>query len=131
MSAEPLAARAEQIRLDLVNAAATRKTAAEELARMNSSARLAEIVDDSLEVFEGAGGIRPQIGTVRLAVAGLEHLHRGLVGMQHAVAQHHGFEGLQQWLQPDQSQKGMPHSPTEFEVAIFFTMTWGLAPKYL
>jgi hypothetical protein len=46
-----------------------------------------EVVDHSLHVFDGAWCVGPQIGTMRLARAGLKHCHQGLVGMQYAVSE--------------------------------------------
>ena len=52
---------------------------------MFAGARLEEVIHHRLVIFECTRSVGPQVSTVRLAVAGPEHLHRRLVGMQHAV----------------------------------------------
>lgn len=66
---------------------------------MLASAALAEVVGQRLRVLEGSRGICPEVGPVCLAIARFEHGHRRLVGMQHAVLQQLGPQGIDQWLQ--------------------------------
>ena len=75
--------------------------ATQEGPRMITGARLAEVVDHGLHIFECPRGVGPEVGPVRLAVAGLEHLHRRLIGMQHAVLEHLSLECIHQRLQPN------------------------------
>lgn len=44
-------------------------------------AGFAEVVDHSLDALEGPRRIGPEVGAVRLAIAGLEHGHRRLIGV--------------------------------------------------
>ena len=66
---------------------------------MFTSARFAEVVDHGFHSLKRPRGVGPQVRPVRLAVAGLEHLHRCLVGMQHAVLEHLCLERIHQRLQ--------------------------------
>lgn len=60
----------------------------------------AEVVHNGLDVLEGSRCVGPQVGAVARTLAGLEHLHRRLVGVQYALAQYLGFERIHQRLQP-------------------------------
>jgi len=53
---------------------------AEERLRVAPGAAFGEVVHHRLERIERARAIGPQLGAVRLAVAGLQHRHRRLVG---------------------------------------------------
>lgn len=71
---------------------------AQECPSMFTRARFAEVVDHGLHIFECPRGVGPEVGPVRLAVARLEHLHRRLIGMQHAVLEHLSLERIHQRL---------------------------------
>src|SRR5437867_3489406 len=59
----------------------------QELHRMLAGTAVGEVEDDDLLIFERGGAVAPQVRTVRFAVARLEHRHRRLVGVQHAVVE--------------------------------------------
>jgi hypothetical protein len=46
-----------------------------------------EVEDDRLDRIEGRRAVAPQVRSVRLAVARLEHCHRRLIGVQDRLAQ--------------------------------------------
>ena len=68
---------------------------------MAPSAGLGEVEHDTLDRIEGRRAVAPQIRPMRLAVARLEHRHRGLVGVQHRSAEQCGLQRLDQRLQLD------------------------------
>ena len=55
---------------------------------MFASAALGEVVDHSLQIGELRGTVRPQIGSMGLALSRRKHLYRRLVGMQYRLLQH-------------------------------------------
>jgi hypothetical protein len=61
--------------------------AIEECAGMFTSAAAGEVIDHRAQVTELSGRICPQVRTVRLALAGAEHLHWRFVGVHHALLQ--------------------------------------------
>src|SRR5690606_24979449 len=60
---------------------------AQEGAGMFTSTTFRKVVDHGLEFFEGAWCVGPEVCSVGLFAARLEHLDWGLVGMHHAVRQ--------------------------------------------
>ena len=54
---------------------------AQEAPGVLARAGFAEVVDHSLDALEGPRRIGPEVGAVRLAIAGLEHGHRRLIGV--------------------------------------------------
>ncbi|SFU81850.1 hypothetical protein SAMN04487955_109187 [Halomonas korlensis] len=62
--------------------------------------RLTEGVDHRLQPGLGRGGIGPEVGAVRLLLAGGQHQHRRLVGMQHRLAEQQVAQGIDQRLEP-------------------------------
>lgn len=54
---------------------------AQEAPGVFARAGFAEVVDHSLDALEGPRRIGPEVGAVRLAIAGLEHGHRRLIGV--------------------------------------------------
>ncbi|MPN31490.1 hypothetical protein SDC9_178964 [bioreactor metagenome] len=72
---------------------------AQELACMLASAGLAEVVDQGLHAIERGVRVSPEVGAVRAALAGLEHLHRYLVGVKDCSLEHLVFQGIDQRLQ--------------------------------
>ncbi len=59
-----------------------------------------EVVDHRPQGLERSGGIGPEVGAMRLALARCQHRHRRLVGMQHRAAQQLRLQGVHQRLQP-------------------------------
>ena len=66
---------------------------------MLAAPAVGEVEDDRLDRVERRRAVAPQVGAVGLAVAGFEHGHRRLVGMQHRLAQQLGGQGVHQRLQ--------------------------------
>ncbi|MNE76292.1 hypothetical protein D3C80_1725210 [compost metagenome] len=56
----------------------------------------AEVVDHGLQIGEGRGAVGPDVSPVGFLLARREHLHRGFVSVDHALAQH-GL-ALMPWL---------------------------------
>ena len=73
--------------------------AADELFRVAPAAGFSEVVDDALDVVILRRAPAPQVSLVRLAVAGLQHRHRCLIGMQHLALEQHRFLCIDQRLQ--------------------------------
>jgi hypothetical protein len=65
---------------------------------MLATAALGEVEDDGLDRVERCRAAAPQVRTMRLAVARLEHRHRRLIGMQHRLAQPFGGQDVHQRL---------------------------------
>lgn len=59
--------------------------ARQERASVRTGAALGEVVDHRAQFAELSRRIRPQVCPVRFALAGTEHLHRRLVGVQHRL----------------------------------------------
>jgi len=72
---------------------------AEEAAHVLAAPAVGEVEDDSLDRVERRRAVAPQVRPVGLAMAGLEHGHRCLVGVQHRLTQQFGREGVHQRLQ--------------------------------
>ena len=70
----------------------------EEVSSVLLRSRFAEVVDHRLHVFEGSGGVRPQVSTVGAPLAGLEHGHGGFVGVQDTPLEHLILERIHQRL---------------------------------
>ncbi len=66
---------------------------------MRAGAALGEVVDHRAQFAELSRRIRPQVCPVRFALAGTEHLHRRLVGVQHRLLQDGLAECVDQRLQ--------------------------------
>ena len=64
-------------------------------------AALGQIVDHGLEIIVPGAGIHPQVGAMRagLVLSVLEHLYRGLVGVQDVALHQLGLQGIDQRLQ--------------------------------
>ena len=64
-------------------------------------AALGQIVDHGLEIIVPGVGIHPQVGAMRagLVLSVLEHLYRGLVGVQDVAPHQLGLQGIDQRLQ--------------------------------
>ena len=64
-------------------------------------AALGQIVDHGLEIIVPGAGIHPQVGAMRagLVLSVLEHLYRGLVGVQDVALHQLGLQGTDQRLQ--------------------------------
>ncbi len=58
-----------------------------------------KVIDHRLDRLEGADAVGPEVGLMSLAGTRVEHRHRRLVGMQHRIGQHFGFQGIDQRLQ--------------------------------
>lgn len=72
----------------------------QEGAGMLAGAAVGEVIDYGSHVCELRCGIRPQVGTMRFSLTGTEHLHRRLIGMQHALLQYLLMQRVDQRLQP-------------------------------
>ena len=66
---------------------------------MFSRSGFAEIVDHCFQILKRSRRISPQVSSVRLLVAWLEHRHRRLVGVQHGMLEHLGGQRVDQGLQ--------------------------------
>jgi hypothetical protein len=66
---------------------------------MPTSAALGEIEDHCLHGIGASAAVTPEVSTMRLAIARLEHLDRRLVGMQDLLRQQFSFDGIDQGLQ--------------------------------
>ena len=62
-----------------------KNSARQVLASVLPGTAVGEVEDDGLRGVEPRGAVAPQVSPVRLAVAGLEHRNRCLVGVQHVV----------------------------------------------
>ncbi len=67
---------------------------------MLAGAAVGEVIDYGPQVCELRCGIRPQVGTMCFSLTGTEHLHRRLIGMQHALLQYLLMQRVDQRLQP-------------------------------
>lgn len=74
-------------------------TDAQEAPRVVTGPALGEVEDDRVDVVPDRGAVAPEVSTVRLAKAGLEHGYRCLVGMQYVPAEQVVAHGLDQWRQ--------------------------------
>ena len=71
---------------------------AQELRRLAARTAFGEVEHDQLVGTPGRAAVRPQVGTVRLARAWIEHGHRGLVGVQHILREQLGSHRIDQRL---------------------------------
>jgi len=73
-------------------------TGSKELARVLPGARLGEVEDYDLDGIEARCAIAPEVGLVSLALAGLEHRYRRLVGVQDGTGKQFFANGVDQRL---------------------------------
>ncbi len=71
----------------------------EKLASMLASAGFAEVVDHGLHVVERGARVSPEVGAMCAALAGLEHLHGCLVGVEDCALEHLVLQCIDQRLQ--------------------------------
>ncbi len=72
---------------------------AEEVTCMFLAAAFREVEDDRFDRAEARRAVAPEVGFVRLALAGFEHRHRRLVGVQDGVGQHPFAQRVDERLQ--------------------------------
>src|SRR5690606_17449386 len=71
----------------------------EEGAGVSTRAPFGKVIDDCLQILEGAGRIGPEVGTVSFLAAGLQNLHRRFIHMHHRLVQDRLTQAIEQQLQ--------------------------------
>ena len=72
---------------------------AEEFPGMFARPAVGKVIDHRLDRLEGPNAVRPQVGPMGLAGAGVKHRHLRFVSMQYRVGEHLDFQGIDQRLQ--------------------------------